>query len=255
MPVTHLFREAEINNLPGLRRIFIRLQGARREHNGLCDRRATQKPDKKTIKMGKLFIANSLRWSVLGMQLFVTCVLLVLCNTGVSNAGSIYSFVDERGVWHFSNVSTDPRYGLVSRSRHISPHVPRNYAVFEKIISKAATRHGLDPDLIRAIIQIESGGIPDALSSKGAIGLMQLMPETSLNLAVSNPFDPKANIWGGTKYLSQLLERFRGNLVLTLAAYNAGPEKVEKYGGIPPYPETRRYVRNVLNQWQKYRSD
>jgi len=195
------------------------------------------------------------RWSVSGMQLFVTCVLLVLCNTGVSSSGSIYSFVDERGSWHFSNVPTDPRYGLVSRSSHISPHVPRNYAVFEEIISKAATRHGLDPDLIRAIIQIESGGIPDARSSKGAIGLMQLMPETSLNLAVSNPFDPKANIWGGTKYLSQLLERFRGNLVLTLAAYNAGPEKVKKYGGIPPYPETRRYVRNVLNQWQKYKSD
>lgn len=195
------------------------------------------------------------RWSVSGMQLFVTCVLLVLCNTGVSSSGSIYSFVDERGSWHFSNVPTDPRYGLVSRSSHISPHVPRNYAVFEEIISEAATRHGLDPDLIRAIIQIESGGIPDARSSKGAIGLMQLMPETSLNLAVSNPFDPKANIWGGTRYLSQLLERFRGNLVLTLAAYNAGPEKVEKYGGIPPYPETRRYVRKVLNQWQKYRSD
>jgi soluble lytic murein transglycosylase-like protein len=189
------------------------------------------------------------------MQLLTACAFLVLCNSGVTSAGSIYSFVDEYGVWHFSNVPTDPRYGLVSRSRHISPHVPRNYAVFEEIISEAATRYDLDPDLIKAIIQIESGGIPDARSSKGAIGLMQLMPETSSNLAVSNPFDPKANIWGGTKYLSQLLERFRGNLVLALAAYNTGPEKVEKYGGIPPFPETRRYVRNVLKQWQKYRSD
>jgi len=200
-------------------------------------------------------VTHLFRWSISGMQLFVTCALLVLCNSGVTSAGSIYSFVDERGAWHFSNVPTDPRYGLESRSRHVSPHVPWNYAVFEKIISEAATRHGLDPDLIRAIIQIESGGIPDAHSSKGAIGLMQLMPETSLNLAVSNPFDPKANIRGGTRYLSRLLDRFRGNLVLALAAYNAGPEKVEKYGGIPPYPETRRYVRNVLNQWQKYRSD
>jgi len=195
------------------------------------------------------------RWSVSGMQLFVTCALLVLYSTGVSSSGSVYSFVDERGSWHFSNVPTDPRYGLVSRSRRVSLYVPRNYAVFKKIISEAATRHGLDPDLIRAIIQIESGWIPDARSSKGAIGLMQLMPETSLNLAVSNPFDPEANIRGGTRYLSQLLERFRGNLVLTLAAYNAGPKKVEKYGGIPPYPETMRYVRDVLNQWQKYKSD
>ena len=200
-------------------------------------------------------VTHLFRWSISGMRLFVTCALLVLCNTGVSSAGSIYSFVDERGIWHFSNVSTDPRYGSVSRSRYISPHVPRNYAEFEKIISEAATCYGLDPDLISAIIQIESGGIPDARSSKGAIGLMQLMPETSSDLAVSNPFNPKANISGGTKYLSQLLERFRGNLVLALAAYNAGPEKVERYGGIPPYPETRRYVRSVLNQWQKYRSD
>ncbi len=198
---------------------------------------------------------NTLRYLGSGIQLFVICALLVLCNSGVSDAGSIYSFVDERGAWHFSNVPTDPRYGSVSRSRHISSHVPVNYSKFEKIISEAATRHGLDPDLIRAIIQIESGWIPDARSSKGAIGLMQLMPETSSNLAVSNPFDPEANIRGGTKYLSRLLERFKGNLVMALAAYNAGPEKVKRYKGIPPYPETRRYVRNVLKQWQKYRSD
>jgi soluble lytic murein transglycosylase-like protein len=195
------------------------------------------------------------RWSVSGIQLFLACAFLVFCSIGVSSAGSIYSFVDKHGVWHFSNVPTDPRYGLASQSMHISPHVPRNYSEFEEIISEAATRHGLDPDLIRAIIQIESGWIPDARSSKGAIGLMQLMPETSSNLAVSNPFDPKANILGGTKYLSRLIERFRGNLVLALAAYNAGPEKVERYKGIPPYPETRRYVRSVLKQWQEYRSD
>jgi len=199
--------------------------------------------------------ATNLRYSASGIQLFVICALLVLCNSGVTSAGGIYSFVDERGAWHFSNVPTDPRYGLASRSRHISPHVPRNYAKYEEIISEAATHYGLDPDLISAIIQIESGWIPDARSSKGAIGLMQLMPETSSNLAVSNPFDPKANIRGGTKYLRQLIERFRGNLVLALAAYNAGPGKVERYKGIPPYPETRRYVRKVLNQWQEYRSD
>ena len=195
------------------------------------------------------------RWSVSGIQLFVSCAFLVFCSMGVGSAGSIYSFVDKCGVWHFSNVPTDPRYGLASRSSYIPPHVPGNHSEFEEIISEAATRHGLDPDLIRAIIQIESGWISDARSSKGAIGLMQLMPDTSSNLAVSNPFDPKANILGGTKYLSRLIERFRGNLVLALAAYNAGPEKVKRYKGIPPYPETRRYVRNILKQWQEYRSD
>jgi soluble lytic murein transglycosylase-like protein len=200
-------------------------------------------------------VTRLFRWSVSEMQLFVICVFLVLFNSGITSAGSIYSFVDVYGIWHFSNVPTDPRYSLENRPKHISPHVPRNYAEFEKIISEAAVHYNLDPDLIRAIIQIESGGIPDARSSKGAIGLMQLMPETSSKLAVSNPFDPKANISGGTKYLRQLLECFRGNLVLALAAYNAGPEKVKRYKGIPPYPETKRYVRNVLEQWQKYRSD
>ena len=185
----------------------------------------------------------------------MSCAFLVFCSMGVGSAGSIYSFVDKCGVWHFSNVPTDPRYVLASRSSYIPPHVPSNHSKFEEIISEAATRHGLDPDLIRAIIQIESGWIPDARSPKGAIGLMQLMPDTSSNLAVSNPFDPKANILGGTKYLSRLIERFRGNLVLALAAYNAGPEKVKRYKGIPPYPETRRYVRNILKQWQEYRSD
>ncbi|RKX61388.1 MAG: lytic transglycosylase [Thermodesulfobacteriota bacterium] len=196
-----------------------------------------------------------LRYSASAIQLFVICALLVLCNPEVTSAGGIYSFVDERGAWHFSNVPTDPRYGSANRSGHVSQHVPRNYSEFEEIISETATRYGLDPDLIKAIIQIESGWIPDARSSKGAIGLMQLMPETSSDLAMSNPFDPKANIRGGTKYLSRLIERFRGNLVLALAAYNAGPKKVERYKGIPPYPETRKYVRNVLKQWQKYRSD
>ena len=195
------------------------------------------------------------RWSVSGIQLFVSCAFLVLCSMGVGSAGSIYSFVDKCGVWHFSNVPTDPRYVSAGRSSYISPHVPRHHSEFEEIISEAATRHGLDPDLIRAIIQIESGWIPDARSSKGAIGLMQLMPDTSSNLAVSNPFDPKANILGGTKYLSRLIERFRGDLVLALAAYNAGPEKVKRYKGIPPYPETRKYVRNILKQWKEYRSD
>nr|HDN00466.1 lytic transglycosylase domain-containing protein [Deltaproteobacteria bacterium] len=197
------------------------------------------------------------RWPVSVIQLFLICVLLVFCNSGMTSAGGIYSFVDEHGRWHFSNVPTDPRYyyGSAKQFRHISPYVAGNYTEFEKIIFETAIQYDLDPDLIRAIIQIESGWIPDARSPKGAIGLMQLMPETSSNLAVSNPLDPRANIRGGTKYLSWLIERFRGNLLLALAAYNAGPKRVETYKGIPPYPETRRYVRKVLKQWRKYKSD
>ena len=169
----------------------------------------------------------------------------------------LYSFVDESGIVHFSNVPTDPRYRS-GTFRDTHPYAspkdrPRDLAEFEKIISRAASQYGLDPNLIKAIIHTESGGIPDVHSSRGAIGLMQLMPETASNLAVSDPSDPRTNIWAGTKYLSQLLKQFRGDLILALAAYNAGPETVKKYGGVPPYPETMEYLQKVLREWQRYR--
>lgn len=191
----------------------------------------------------------SFRCMILGAHFSVMCALLIFCCPGAGSAGQLYTFVDERGGLHYSNVPNDPRYGLVGRPRYAA-----NLVEYESIISEAARYNGLDPALISAIIHIESGGVPDARSSKGALGLMQLMPGTASNLAVSDPLDPAANIRGGTRYLCQLIDRFKGNLVLALAAYNAGPRKVEKYRGIPPYPETRKYVRNVLKQWEKYRS-
>lgn len=111
-------------------------------------------------------------------------------------------------------------------------------------IEEAAGLYSLDPDLIRAIIEVESGGDPNAVSPKGAQGLMQLMPETSLLLGVENPFDPRENILGGARYLRDMLNEF-GSLKLALAAYNAGPSAVRAYGEIPPYPETESYVRLV----------
>jgi soluble lytic murein transglycosylase-like protein len=190
-----------------------------------------------------------------GMRIYALIILLACGDQGITQAGSIYSFVDDNGVWHFSNVPTDPRYLLANQFKYNPTRILKKDAEFEKIIYETANRYNLDPYLIKAIIQIESAGIPDARSPKGAMGLMQLMPDTSTQLAVSNPFDPKANILGGTKYFKQLLESFKGNLVLALAAYNAGPENVKRYNGIPPYPETHKYVRNVLTQWQRYRSD
>jgi soluble lytic murein transglycosylase-like protein len=117
---------------------------------------------------------------------------------------------------------------------------------FEPLIQEHATRRSLRPELVRAVIQIESGFNPRALSPKGAMGLMQLMPATARSLGVNNPWDPAQNIRGGTDYLRQLLDEFEGNEELALAAYNAGSGAVAKYGRrVPPYRETRDYVRKV----------
>ena len=117
-------------------------------------------------------------------------------------------------------------------------------AVDELIVS-TAERHSIDPDLVRAIVKVESNFNPAAISRKGATGLMQLMPATARRFGVGNRFDPEENLDGGVRYLKHLLWLYGGNLVLSLAAYNAGENAVARYGGIPPYPETRRYVRKV----------
>jgi len=120
----------------------------------------------------------------------------------------------------------------------------------EPLIRESAARLGIDADLIRAVIQVESGFNPRARSHKGAIGLMQLMPQTAATLAVSDPWDPSQNIRGGASYLQQMLDRF-GQMELALAGYNAGPEAVRRYGGIPPYQETQDYVEKVLRIYRR----
>lgn len=120
----------------------------------------------------------------------------------------------------------------------------------EPLIEVHARAQSLDPKLVKAVIQVESGYNAAALSNKGAIGLMQLMPGTARLLDVLDPYDPVQNLKGGVTYLRNLLDRFSGQVEYALAAYNAGPGAVEKHGGIPPYPETREYVRRVLSLYR-----
>jgi soluble lytic murein transglycosylase len=118
------------------------------------------------------------------------------------------------------------------------------------LIHQYAELRGIDPVLVRAMIQVESGYDPTAVSRKGAIGLMQLMPATASELRVDDPFDPESNIRGGTAYFRRLLNEFDDQLVLALAGYNAGPQAVRRYGGVPPYRETQEYVRRVLRLYR-----
>jgi soluble lytic murein transglycosylase-like protein len=127
-----------------------------------------------------------------------------------------------------------------------------NPAEFEPIINSCALQYGVDKSLVKAVIHAESGYDPNAVSAKGASGLMQLMPNTARSLNVSNSFDPAENIRGGVRYLKFLLDTFRGDVSLALAAYNAGLSRVAQYGGIPPYMETRNYVDRVLQYRKTY---
>ena len=134
----------------------------------------------------------------------------------------------------------------ISNSKH-STDASRNE--IETLIEKYAEKNGLDSDFVKAVVKQESGFNPNATSSCGAMGLMQLMPGTAQGLGVTNAYDAEQNIMGGTKYLKGLLDRFDNNKSLALAAYNAGPNAVKKYGGIPPYAETQNYVKKVLSNY------
>ena len=177
----------------------------------------------------------------------------------------MYKFTDKDGIIHYTNIRPTgqknvktfsfPCYASDPTCNQLDwESIPLNRQAYDDEIRAAAEFFTVDDSLIRAIIHAESAYHPDALSPKGAQGLMQLMPATQKELEVVDVFDPLSNIEGGTLYLSQLLNQFDQSVELAAAAYNAGPGAVREYGGIPPYKETREYVRRVKILYRRYRS-
>ena len=167
----------------------------------------------------------------------------------------IYRYEDEEGVVHFTDAPTDKKFKIflrdIRKDRKLRTHfrlaANANPAEYEQLIMSTSAKYGVSPSLVKAVIQAESGYNPNAVSRAGASGLMQLMPGTAKHLKVADSFDPKQNVDGGVRYLKFLLDTFRGDVTLALAAYNAGLGKVARYGGVPPYEETRNYVNKVLS--------
>ena len=198
----------------------------------------------------------------LGLLMLVSTFMLAA--SPVTLQAEVYKWVDEDGVVNLSNIAPPthqdfqvlkfPCYASDPKCRSVSwEKVPLNTQSFSSEIRGAARFNAVDESLIRAIIHAESAYQVDAQSPKGAQGLMQLMPLTQREMQVSDPFDPALNIDGGTRYLADLLLQFNGDITLAAAAYNAGPTAVHKYGGVPPYDETREYVRRVNILYRRYR--
>jgi soluble lytic murein transglycosylase-like protein len=182
----------------------------------------------------------------------LSCILLLCLALGLCTlvSADVYRYKDKNGVWHFTNVQKDTRYTLYIRSKDKKPS--QYIEEFEGIITQATQRFNVDPSLVKALIKAESNFDHRAVSRKGAQGLMQLMPPTADAMEVSNPLNPEENIFGGTRYLSLLLKRFGQDKTLAIAAYNAGPEAVEAYGGVPPFAETESFVAKVLDFHKQY---
>ena len=203
------------------------------------------------------------------LRLLTTCALLGSFAPSYARAGDLYSYVDEDGVIHFSNVPTDGRFhrlkshagggGIyrndVARARPAAQTGSVALDRFREHIKAAAEKYRLPEALLLAVMAVESNFDPRALSEKGAVGLMQLMPDTARDMYVYDAWVPEQNIEGGARYLRILVNLYNGDLVKTLAAYNAGPDAVRRAGDtIPDIPETREYVRRVVALYQAFKA-
>ena len=188
-------------------------------------------------------------------KLIVPAVLAVgLWTAPMPALADVYFYKDSQGVLTFTNVPNHAGFRRVIRDNNVQEAGPSMVnGSYEELIRAASGRHNVDADLIRAVIKAESDFRSHARSHKGAMGLMQLMPETARLHNVADAYDPSENVEGGVRHLKLLLERYQGDLKLSLAAYNAGSSAVEKHGGIPPFAETKDYVRRVLRFYDSYR--
>jgi len=188
-----------------------------------------------------------------------------LCAAPPSSRADFFEYVDAEGVSHYTNVPQGNKswrkLGFEGRrSREIKTPLdqrdrsPERYSRYDAHLLEAARLYTLPVALLRAVVQVESDFDPKVVSVDGAMGLMQLMPFTAQRMGVEDPFDPRQNILGGARFLRFLANQWKGDLVKTVASYNAGAGAVERYHGVPPYGETRRYVNRVLERYYAYRA-
>src|SRR6202142_738812 len=189
------------------------------------------------------------------IMLFAAALIAAALTTRADAGSKIYTYVDADGIKHYTDVPDNNRYKLLVLSPRDMTQSGQYYdqsllaraTQYDAIIEKAALSAAVEPNLLRAVIVVESGFNSRAVSKRGAVGLMQLMPATASRYGVSNPFDPKQNVRAGARYLKFLIDRFGQDIRLALAAYNAGEEAVDRNGGrIPPFAETMAYVPRVM---------
>jgi len=182
----------------------------------------------------------------------VLSALFVLFLAVVPLCADRYSYIDSQGVLHFTNVPTSAQYTVYIKERS-ARSLGYTTNQYDHLITGASKREEVSFALLKALIKTESNFNPEAVSRAGAKGLMQIMPVNIKDLNIKDPFDPRENIMGGALYLKQLIKRFNGELPLALAAYNAGPNAVERYQGIPPIKETEEFVEKVLKYYAIYK--
>ncbi len=181
-------------------------------------------------------------------------VILLILVTSLSLA-DVYRYIDERGVVHVTNVPPGRQFKLWIREAPVRFGPGTDFNPYDPLIAWTAGKYGVDHALVKAVIKAESNFDYKAVSRKGAMGLMQLMPRTASMLGVTDCFHPGDNIEGGIRYLSYLIGLYNGDLPLVLAAYNAGESAVAKHRGIPPYAETQTYIRRVLANYERYKRE
>ncbi len=189
------------------------------------------------------------------LHIVVLGTIFTLIAAVSSGHADIYMYIDDNGVMHFTNTPTsnEHEYKVYIKER---TSISKKFSAtnkYDHFISNASEQTGVDSRLLKAMIKAESDFDPRAISKKGAMGLMQIMPENFKMLDLENPFDPLQNIRAGARYFQQLYKRFNGKLALSLAAYNAGPTAVDRYKRIPPYQETEEYVRRVLRYYRTFK--